>query len=152
MTWTYSLATLATSKMMQVRRLIGDVISNDQQIADEEINFALTVRASIYGAAADACTYIAGQYSRKADTVNGILKTNYSEQAKAYAARAARLEALAQSRGGALPYCGGISIADKQLRSQDSDRRAPQFQIGMEDNTIPVGSSDTLVREDVPVP
>ena len=144
MTWSYSLSTLATTPKDQVRRLIGDVILQDQQIADEEINFALSSRSSIYGAAADACSYIAAQYSRKADVVSqspggGALKTNYSQQAKSYLAMAAKFENLSVARGGALPYAGGVSIADKQNNEADPDRVAPQFNIGMTDNFLPEG-------------
>ena len=144
MTWTYSVADLASSPKDQVRRMIGDVISSDQQIADEEINFAITQRSSVYGAAADCCRYIAAQYSRKADLVTqgagGSLKTNYSQQSRAYAAMAATFESKSAMFGGAVPYAGGISVSDKQKNEQDTDRVAPQFNIGEFDNTLPVGS------------
>jgi hypothetical protein len=155
MTWTYNLTTIATSSMTQVRRLIGDVIATDQQIADEEINFSLTQRSSIYGAAADACRYIAAQYSRKADVIvqspqGGALKTNYSQQAKSYLAMAAQFENASVSRGGALPYAGGIGVTDKQNAEADTDRVAPQYNIGMEDNYLPEGIVGNEVPSDAP--
>lgn len=155
MTWTYNLTTIATSPMTQVRRLIGDVIATDQQIADEEINFSLTQRSSIYGAAADSCRYIAAQYSRKADVIvqspqGGALKTNYSQQAKSYLAMAAQFENASIGRGGALPYAGGISVIDKQNNEADTDRVAPQFNIGMEDNYLPEGIVGNEVASDAP--
>ena len=155
MAWTYDLSQLGTSQLFQVRRLIGDVISNDQQISDEEINFALTVRSNIYGAASDCCNYIAAQYSRMVNLVTtgsgGALTTNYSDKARAYYARAAQLDMMAKVRGGGLPYAGGISLADKQTQMADPDRTPPQFSLGFEDDTIPVGSADSTLREDVPV-
>lgn len=154
MTWTYNISTIATSPMTQVRRLIGDVIQTDQQIADEEITFSLTQRSSIYGAAADACRYIASQYSRKADVIvqspgGGALKTNYSQQAKSYLAMAAQFENISVSRGGALPYVGGISVTDKANNEADTDRVSPQYNIGMEDNYLPEGIVGNEVQSDV---
>lgn len=139
MTWSYSPTSLATNPFMQVRRLIGDVISSDQQIADEEITFALTQRSSIYGAAAECCRYIAAQYSRQADTVTGELKENFSNRARAYSAMAMQMETLSTSRGGAVPYAGGISVSDKINQEANLDRVTPQFAIGMDDNFLPTG-------------
>lgn len=141
MAWTYNLAALNTSTLFQVRRLIGDVIPSDQQIQDEEITFALTQFPTIYAAGAECARYIAAQYSRKVDTTNGILNTNYSNMARAYAALAARLDAKASARGSGLPYAGGISISDKQRQEGDSDRVDPQFVIGGVDDLIPIPSS-----------
>ena len=155
MTWTYTVTDLATSAKDQVRRLIGDVISTDQQIADEEINWILTQRSSIYGAAAECCRFIAGQYSRKVDVVTqasggGALKTNYSAQAKAYMSLAMTLESRSAMIGGGLPYAGGISVTDKQNNEADTDRVAPQFNIGMEDNYLPVGPVGNETSADAP--
>ena len=143
MTWNYVVAQIATNRLMQVRRLIGDVIATDQQIADEEIIFSLTQKPSVYGAAAECCKYIAAQYSRKVDIVTagagGQLKQNYSAQAKAYLEMGARLDNMAASRSGAMPFAGGIFNADKVATEQDSSLVSPQFVLGMTDNFIPVG-------------
>jgi hypothetical protein len=145
--WTYDATQLLTTPLYQVRRLIGDVITTDQQLGDAEILFALANRPSIYGAGADCCRDIAAQYSRKVDVITagagGSLKTNYSAQSKAYLDMAIRLDTMAITRSGTVPYAGGISIADKQVNEQDTDRVAPQFNIGMEDNQIfggPIGN------------
>ena len=143
MTWSYVPSALATSAKDQVRRLIGDVILTDQQIMDEEINFALTQRSSIYGAAADCCRFLQAQFSRKIDLVTqsgggGALKSNFSAQSLQYGKLAALYEAKAVALGGALPYAGGISVSDKQNQELDTDRVQPDFTVGMEDNLIPV--------------
>lgn len=155
MSWTYNLATLSTTPKDQVRRLIGDVVFSDQQISDEEIVWILTQRSSIYGAAAECCRFIAGQYSRKVDVVTqasggGALKTNYSAQAQAYLRLAQTLEGRSAMVGGGLPYAGGISVSDKQNNEQDSDRVAPQFNIGMEDSYLPVGPVGNETNADAP--
>lgn len=150
-TWTYDPTQLGTSTttgnpLMQVRRLIGDTKFNDQQQWDEEINFALCQRGYvpgtpssgvIYGAAADCCRNLAAELSRQVDIVQGELKTNYSNRAKAYLAMASRYDAKASARSPSLGggvYVGGISIADKVAQQENADRVRPSFGIGMTDN------------------
>lgn len=138
MTWSYNPATLETNKIAQVRYLVGDTIGTDPQVQDEEIAFALTQRASTYGAAAIVCRALASQLSRQADTVDKDLRTVLSSKAKAYSARAISYEVQANARGGGLPYAGGISIADKVNRELDLDRVPPAFTVDMDDNYLPV--------------
>ena len=138
MTWTYDVSTLLTSKLMQVRFLVGDTVSTDPQMQDEEINFALTQRSSIYGAAADVCRALASKLSRQADTVDKDLRTTLSAKATAYSRRAMAYETKAIVRSGALPYAGGISVSDKIVNELDTDRVAPNFTIDMDDNYLPV--------------
>jgi hypothetical protein len=123
---------------MQVRLLVGDNIANAPQLQDEEITFFLTQRASIYGGAAECCRFLASQMSRQADTVQGDMRTMYSARAKSYAMRAADFENKAKIYGSSTPYAGGISISDKLQQVQDTDRVAPQFNIGMDDNYLPL--------------
>lgn len=139
MTWTYNVASLSTSTLFQVRFLLGDTLSADPQLQDEEVNYALMVRGNVWAAAATCALSIAAQLSRKADTVQGDLHTTYSQRAKAYAARSTEYETKATSLGGALPYAGGISLADKEQQEQDPDRVSPNFNIGMDDDYLPVG-------------
>jgi hypothetical protein len=135
MTWSYTVSDLTTSSKDQVRFLIGDTIANDPQLQDEEINFALTIRGSVYGTAAQCCLSISAQLSRKADTTTGELRTLYSSQAKAYQARAAAYEVKSSELGGALPLVGGISYTDKENAVLDQDRVAPEFVRNITDNT-----------------
>ena len=144
MSWTYNAAEIAGSQVFQVRFLLGDTNQNDQQLQDEEITFAISTRGSIFGAAAMGALSIASSFSRKADTTTGELRTLYSSQARAYAARAETYEQQATERSGGLPYCGGISIADKRNREADEDRVPPNFNRGLTDNNnqpvSPVGN------------
>jgi hypothetical protein len=141
MTWSYDVATLATSSKDQVRRMIGDVQTGQQQLQDEEVNLSISQFSNIYLAAAQCCRWIAAQYSRDVDTVQGELRTLYSVRQRAYAARAGELQTLGMSRGaGAMPYAGGISGTDKQAQVDDPDRVWPQFNIGMDENLIPLGA------------
>lgn len=139
-TWTYNAAQIADVPLFQVRRLLGDVIANDQQILDSEILFALTQRANIYGAAADCARYIAAQYSRKVDTTSpGSIQTAYGAQARKYLDLAATLDRQSRSRGaGVMPFAGGISVSHKWEVQSNPDRVQPQFNLGMDDNFIPI--------------
>lgn len=138
MTWTYELDSLATDPATQVRRLVGDTDRNNQLVQDEEIAFALTQRPSIYGAAAIVCRFISANLSREADTVDQNLRTTYSQRATAFAKRARDYDVQASFRSGAMPYAGGISVADKIAAENDTDRVPPNFNIGMDDNYLPV--------------
>lgn len=149
MAWTYNLGQLATTPLYQVRYLVGDTQSNDPQVQDEEITFALSQRSSIFGAAAMVCRSLASQLSRTADTVDKDLRTTLSQRATAYARRAADYEARAIARSGAMPYAGGLSIADKVLNEQNPDRVQPQFTTSMDDNYIPVAPA---ANEGTPLP
>ena len=135
--------------MMQVRLLVGDTVSTDPQVQDEEITFLLKLRPSIWGAAAQVCRGLSARFSREADTVDKDLRTTLSAKARAYAMRAVDYETKAIARSGALPYAGGQSIADKVQNELNVDRVAPQFNIGMMDNYLPVAP---VGNEGTPLP
>jgi hypothetical protein len=143
MTWTYNPATLATVPKDQVRLLIGDTLSTDQQLQDEEILYLLTQRASVYGTAAECCRSLQAKFSRSVDQQSGTNKNSYSQMAKAYGVKAVEFEAKAAATGAGMPYAGGISIADKLTQQLDPDRVPPQFQIGMDENLIAPAAGDT---------
>lgn len=134
MVWTYNPAQLSTNMIYQVRFLVGDTLANSQQISDEEIGFSLTIRSSIWGAAATCLRNLAAQLSREADSTQKELRILYSSRARAYALRAAELEALSVGRGGFAGYAGAISLADKAMIAENPDRVNPQFSLGMDDN------------------
>jgi len=143
--WTYDATQLATSSLMQVRLEIGDTAYSDQLLYDEEINFFLSQRPNIYGAGADACRAIASKFARQIDIVQGTLKENYSNRQRAYEARAQRLDFMATTRGGGLPYAGGISAADKENQVENADRVTPSFNIGLNDNYLPVAPAGQVI-------
>lgn len=120
--------------------MIGDTVSADPQLQDEEIAHFLTMRGTVYGAAAEACRALASQYSRSADRQAGDTRIKYSDMAKAYALRVSEFEAKAATSGGSgMPYVGGISISDKDANVGDSDRVDPRFAYGMFDSNLPLG-------------
>src|SRR5258708_31720934 len=96
-----------------------------------------TPRENVYGAGALVGSTYAGRLSREADTQDREMRTQYSARARNYLAIASALENLAKGKGGAMPYAGGISVADKISQQDNPDRVTPQFQIGMMDDLIP---------------
>jgi hypothetical protein len=146
MSWTYNAALISTSPLMQVRRLLGDVIASDAQIQDEEINWALS-RWNVYGATAEMARSLAFQLARQVDIVTGPeLRTTYSQRSKQYHALSREMKRLAMK--GAVPYAGAVSIADKINVIGDPDRVPPSFNRQQHDDLLPVGP----VGEQTPVP
>jgi len=136
--WTYYPTKLATSPKDAVRLLIGDTVSTDPQMQDEEINFYLTMRASIWGSAAECCMTLATKFSRSVDQAVGTSKISFSQMAKGYIARASMFNARAAAMGAGLPYAGGLSVTDMLNQLSNDDRVEPQFTIAMQDNLLPV--------------
>jgi hypothetical protein len=138
-TWTWDPGSVGTSRLYQVRSLIGDVLIADQLLTDEQINWINNMYGNIYFAAAEACRQIASMYARQIDIVQGQLKENYSNRTKAYRLLAFDMNNKAIGRGaGAMPYVGGISVNDKITVVQNQDRVPPQFNLMMYDNLLPV--------------
>jgi hypothetical protein len=144
--FTYYPTKLATSQKDQVRWLVGDVVAADPQLQDEEINWILTQRSSVWGAAAECCMALAAKFGRSVDQAVGTAKTSFSQMAKAYTAKALIFNARAASMGSGLPYAGALSLFDMMAQIANDDRPAPQFTIGMMDSFYPVapagGESD----------
>lgn len=140
MSWTYEPTLIAASAMMQVRLAIGDILPSAPQLQDEEINYFLSIRSTINGACAECCRSLAARYSRSVDMKAGDNSRSFSQMAKAYSTQAAIFESKAAMGGAAVPYAGGISVADKMQQEQNPDRVSPQFNIGMDDNDLPVPS------------
>jgi hypothetical protein len=140
MTWTYDVSDLATSARDQVRFMIGDTLPSDPQMQDEEIDFALTQRSTLFGVSAICCRALATKYSRSADQQAGDTKVAYSQIAKAYTLKAIELESQVAMGGGVMPFAGGLTVSDVMSRAQNADLMPSQFNIGMMDSILPVPS------------
>jgi hypothetical protein len=145
MSWSYNPSQLAVNAKDAVRLLIGDVVSTDQQMQDEEIAYLGTVRGSIYGTAAECCRALAAKFSRSVDQQAGTSKVYFSQMAKAYSVKAIEFDVKASYS--AMPFAGSISISAKQAADMDIDRVKPVFTIGMMDNETPEISGDNETRE-----
>lgn len=148
MTWSYNPASLASSSKDAVRLMIGDVLTTDQQMQDEEINYFIALRGSNLSAAAECCRALAAKFGRSVDQGAGTSKVAFSQMAKSYTAKAIEFDNKAIASGTAMPVAGGSSIADKLAQENNADRVDPQFTLGMTDNKLPEpsGSTETLER------
>lgn len=125
MTWTYT-GDPSDSEKDAVRFLIGDTVSTDPLITDEEIAWLLTERGGVYPAAIQACETIAAKFARLADTQVDDVRVNLSQRAKGYRELAQTLSSR-QAISGAMPFAGGISQAQKETAEEDTDRVPPFF-------------------------
>lgn len=134
MAWSYDATNLGTSTLAErinsVRLLVGDTDTNDQQVQNEEITFALNqTNDNVYYAAAWAARTIAAQYSRRVtQNLSGALSADYSDLQDHYTSLAETLEHQGKKSGAVLGIkAGGISIAVMDNVRQNTDRVPPSF-------------------------
>lgn len=137
MPWTYNVA--LTDDKDKVRLLIGDVLSTDQQLSDEEIVAVIAmVGGSVNTAAIRCCRILAARYARQADKWVGDLKIMASQRSRAYLQLAEDLEEAGSSLTGTrthqTPFAGGIRVSQKQALEADTDFPPTSFKKGMHDN------------------
>ena len=131
MAWTYS-GDPSASNTDAVRYLVGDIDTTAQLTIDEAIAWEVSQWPNIYLAAASVADSIAALLGRtqgmRADGVT------YGDAAKEMRERAKTLRAKGSTAGnggsgaaGGGVFVGGISIADKTAREQDTDRVKPSF-------------------------
>ena len=133
MSWSYTADPLNNS-VDELRLLIGDTVSSDPQLQDEEIQYFLTTYSSVNQAAVAAVTNLIAKYSRLADETTAELSIKWSQKSKAYRALKDDLSDPITSSA-PLSFGGGISNRDISTRRNDSDRFDESFKIGMMDNT-----------------
>jgi hypothetical protein len=133
MTWSYS-GSPSDSDKDEVRFLVFDTDTNDQQVSDEEIAYAIANEPSNVAAAIRIARALSFKYARRADKAVGDLKINWSQVSKRYSELATELEDSDMVSIVPTPYAGGISISDKDSVEEDSDRVNPSFHRGMHDN------------------
>lgn len=130
MSWSYS-GDPSKSNRDWVRWRVQDTNASNKKQSDAEIDAALVTYGSKERAAVEVLRTIGRGYLDRVDTTMGKLKIAHSQRAKAYFADADKLEReLAFS---AVPWAGGISVADKESYEEDSDRVKPKFGKGMHD-------------------
>lgn len=134
MAWSYS-GDPSASDSDQVRFLVGDTLTAEQLVTDEEITWALT-QGSTYTAAAVIADGIAALFSRKSDMAVDSLKNSYSQRSAQYRVLADDLRVRASSVGGLTVFAGGISVAGKESRESNTDRVEPNIKIGIDDNPL----------------
>ena len=133
MSWSYDATDLGTSdatkRKNSVRLLVGDTDTNDQQVQDEEITFALSqTNDNVYYAAAWVASTISSLYSRRVTTeLDSSLVVHYSDLSKKYRELSTQLRQDGQRfSGGSLGvFAGGISIAVIDANRSKQDRPKP---------------------------
>ncbi len=130
MAWTYG-GDPSASTLAAVRFLIGDTDTNDQQLQDAEITFAITATSDQYGAALFCANSLAAKYSRMADTQIESVRVSASQQYDHYRAMIVDLKAMAETfatgAGIGTPWVGGVSISDIDSNRENTDRPASAF-------------------------
>jgi hypothetical protein len=147
MTWTYtpawlSLASGATTSMTQVRLLIGDTMTSDQQLQDEEIYFVLSFQPTQNYAAADCADLISAKYARQINTENSLLRVSAAARHKHYEDLAKRLR---KNGPGVVPggenagailgevYAGGTSHLANEVLIDNPDNVVSDVAKGLDD-------------------
>ena len=119
--------TTANGRKNKIRLLIGDTLSRDFLLDNNEIAAFLAIHSdSVQRAAIDCARAIAAQFSRKADIAIGKSRVAASKRADSYWKLAYELEMqdLPTIKG------GGFSEQDRDVIEQDQDVIQPHFKTG----------------------
>lgn len=128
MSWTYDTALSANKD--KVRFYAGDTDSSAAITAtDEEIGGLLTLGGGARAAAALLCDHLAMRYAQRGQQLTDDIgqSVNYGDLAKQFIDRARVLRS--QASFGAVPFAGGISVAQKQATGANTDRVTPAFSV-----------------------
>ena len=115
----------AAGRLNAVRLLVGDTDTNDQQVQNEEITFALAQNGdNIYLSASWVARSIAAKYARLVDTdLDGQLSESYSQLQKHYKGLSDTLEYQGKTTSGGIGFvAGGLSKATMKGIELDTDR------------------------------
>ena len=121
---------ISSIEIERVRVLCGDPAGDTQVLGDSEITFFLEeYDGNLYRAAADAAGAIAAHYASQADVRVGILSSSNSQKRQHFATLAKDLRKRADDRAlaAAVPFAGGIRVADKELGEENDSLIPPAF-------------------------
>lgn len=134
MAWSYEetdlRTTTASGRLNTVRLLLGDTDSNDQQVQNEEIAFALAQNNNnVYYAGAWCARIVAAKYSRKVTTsIDNAISADYSDLAKQYQKLAESLEYQGKKSGAVVGIkAGGITKSGIDAVRANTNRITPSF-------------------------
>jgi hypothetical protein len=134
MAWSYNASdldtTTASGRLNTVRLLLGDTDTNDQQVQNEEVTFALAqANDNVYFAAAWLARTVAAQYARKVNTsLDGALSADYSDLQKQYLGMAETLEYQGKKSGAVLGVvAGGITKSGITTVRENTNRVEGSF-------------------------
>jgi hypothetical protein len=134
MAWSYDETDLNTTtisgRLNTVRLLLGDTDTNDQQVKNEEITFALgQSNNNVYFAAAWCARTVASQYARKVNTqLDGALSADYSDLSNQYSKLAENLEYQGKKVSATMGIkAGGITKSNVEAVRGNTNRIEPSF-------------------------
>jgi hypothetical protein len=134
MAWSYEetdlRTTTASGRLNTVRLLLGDTDSNDQQVQNEEIAFALAQNNNnVYYAGAWCARIVAAKYSRKVTTsIDNAISADYSDLATQYQKLAESLEYQGKKSGAVVGIkAGGITKSGIDAVRANTNRITPSF-------------------------
>lgn len=105
MTYTYTNSP-GTDEVDRARLILGDTLSTDPLLTDEEIQFFIDESDNFYYAMYMAALSISSKFSRLVDKTIGETSIKYSQRSKQYEELAAKLKAKALSSTiTPSPYC-----------------------------------------------
>jgi len=134
MSWSYEEydlnGTTTSGRLNTVRLLVGDTDSTDQQVQNEEIEFALSENNNnVYYTGAWTARTIAAKYSRQVTTqLTGALSADYSDLARQYKILADDLEYQGKTSGAAVGVlAGGLTKSSIKAVRANTDRIEGSF-------------------------
>lgn len=138
MSWSYDPSDLDKStpsgRLNVVRLLVGDTDTTQQQVQDEEINFALLeTNNRIYLASAWVANSIASSYARQVDSeIDDTLFAKFSQLHQHYRTLSENLSRDAVRFGDSTfgVKAGGIKVTEVDTARQDTNRVQPKFADG----------------------
>lgn len=146
MTWTYNPALLTSTAtsgtLMRIRLTLGDTVSTQPQLQDEEILYAATGRTAINFIAADLADVLAARYAGQINTENSELRVSAAARHKQYFALADRLRKNGPGNfvGGsgdgmilAEGHVTGQSVAEVETLLSNADTIVSDIYVGMDD-------------------
>lgn len=134
MTWSYQ--DTMPRDIDKVRFYLGDTVSADPLLSDQEIEFALSEAGSPRGAAVLCANRLAAQWSRLADLKEGQLSISYSQKSAQMLAIGEAITDSSAVVDPAMPSAGGVFVADKVANEQDDTLVAPSFDVHMLDSEL----------------
>lgn len=124
--WSYSGDPRESAKDA-TRFLCGDTDQQDPLLQNEEIEYFLAMYNNTpLNASIRCCEAIMMKFARLVDESVGQVKLAFNQKYKAYQAMVKELKQRLATED-ASPYCGGISISDKQIQDANQDRVRPDF-------------------------
>ena len=129
----------------QVRLLIDDKNSTDQQFSDDEIDFFNDQEGNIYGAASVAALSLQFRFGGQADKTVGDLKISLSQKSDAYEKLAKTFAKKAEDKGTPQIFAGGLTISGKNTDRSNDDLVQPAFYKWQ--NDFPTANSNSTLSE-----